>query len=458
MEVRPDLLSVRTQFLALLLVLGSFYETTPARAQGDPPRAFDPATAAVRRPGTKIRIALIGDSTQTDHAGYGRGFCANLTAEVDCLNMAKGGASTRTYREMGLWGHSLLTRPDYVLIQFGHNDMERIPFYPPQTTIAQYEANLRRFVMESHAAGIKTILVTPITRQYFDEDGKIHPPLASHAATMKRVAREMNVPLIDLHDESVAYLDRLGPERAYSLGISAKDAAGRTGVDKTHWNWEGSYVFGRMVAVNMAKAVPELARYVRPTPAVLPPEGIKEMKIFRGAPVRIVLTGDSMLSMEIGWGKGFCAVLTPNVTCVDGDWTKALKEHGDYYLIQLASGDQGTMAQEKYSDCLHRMIHEVKAVGAVPVLVTPVGWRNKSRRSLGPVPKLKDDSAAMIEVGAEEYVTVVDLYKFSSTIEDKPMTLAQQQQKLGRMVANALVQTRVELGRDVIGAPKNALP
>ena len=97
-------------------------------------------------------------------------------------------------------------------------------------------------------------------------------------------------------------------------------------------------------------------------------------------------------------------------------------------------------------------------MGAVPILVTPVGWRNKSRSSFGPVPKLKDDSAAMIEVGAEEYVTVVDLNKSSSAIEDKPMTLTQQQQNLGRIVANALVQTRVELGLDVIGAPKNALP
>src|SRR5665213_453626 len=67
-----------------------------ASAQGDPARAFDPATAAQRPPGTKVRIDLIGDSTQTDNAGYGRGFCANLTVAVDCLNMAMGGASTRT--------------------------------------------------------------------------------------------------------------------------------------------------------------------------------------------------------------------------------------------------------------------------------------------------------------------------------------------------------------------------
>lgn len=74
-----------------------------ALAQGDPPRAFDPATAAVRAAGTTLRIDLIGDSTQTNNAGYGRGFCANVTVQVDCVNMAKGGASTKTFREQGLW-------------------------------------------------------------------------------------------------------------------------------------------------------------------------------------------------------------------------------------------------------------------------------------------------------------------------------------------------------------------
>src|ERR1700727_940423 len=94
-----------------------------AWAQGDRAKTFDPATAAVRKPGTAVRIDLIGDSTQTDHAGYGRGFCANLISKIDCVNMAKGGASTRSFRTQGLWERSLETKPDYMLIQFGHNDV-----------------------------------------------------------------------------------------------------------------------------------------------------------------------------------------------------------------------------------------------------------------------------------------------------------------------------------------------
>ena len=71
-----------------------------------------------------IKIALVGDSTQTKIAGYGRGFCANLTAKVTCINDAKGGASTKTYRADGYWEKALAGKPDYMLIQFGHNDLQ----------------------------------------------------------------------------------------------------------------------------------------------------------------------------------------------------------------------------------------------------------------------------------------------------------------------------------------------
>jgi hypothetical protein len=82
--------------LGFAIYLATGLLTAQAMGQGDPIKSFDPATAAVRKPGTVVRIDLIGDSTQTENAGYGRGFCANLTDDVDCVNMAKGGASTRT--------------------------------------------------------------------------------------------------------------------------------------------------------------------------------------------------------------------------------------------------------------------------------------------------------------------------------------------------------------------------
>ena len=476
-----------------------------AFAQGDPPRAFDPATAAIRKAGTTVRIDLIGDSTQTDNAGYGRGFCANLTTSVDCLNLAKGGASTKTYREQGLWDRALATKPDYMVIQFGHNDEEKVDGVAEldrQVSMAVYEANLRRYITEARATGIKPVLCTPLTRRYFEADGKIHSDLLGHAATMKRVAADMKVPLIDLQADSIAYLDKIGETEGNKLAITKKDDAGRTIYDKTHLDWAGSYVFGRMVAVDLGKAVPALAVHVRPKPAAIPSEGLKAMKIIEGAPVKIVLVGDSTVATGGGWGPGFCAVMTPNVTCIDlalngrssksfideGAWKKALDEHGDYYLIQFGHNDQKpdaarhTDAQGSFKDTLERYIADVRAIGAVPVLVTSLSRR--TFRDGHVIEDLKDYAQATREVGAKEFVTVIDLNAISTAMLNKlgqdgadqfdallhPDATADNpgggkpqldrthlnkhgQEVFGRIVADQLVRTQVELGPDVIGVP-----
>jgi lysophospholipase L1-like esterase len=461
---------------------------------------------AERRPGTKVRIELVGDSTQTDIAGYGRGFCANLTADVDCVNMAHGGASTKTYREDGYWARALASKPDYMLIQFGHNDMESSDHLPRQTTMAEYEENLRRFVSEARAAGVQPVLVTPLTRRYFGPDGKIHSDLLAHAATMKRVAGSMQVPLVDLQADSIAYLDRIGPVEGSKLGITKKAPDGSTTPDKTHLNWEGSYVFGRIVAVGLVKAVPSLAGYLRPQPAVLPEEGQLAMRVLNQAPFRIVLVGDSTVATEGGWGPGFCATVTPNVTCIDlaangrssksyldeGLWRKALAEKAQYYFIQFGHNDQKpdparhTDPQTSYKENLRLYIRDTRAAGAIPVLVTPLSRRNYKDGILVQ-DGLDEYAAAMRQVAAEEKVALVDLYAMSRTLLE---TLTQQQadafdavhhpdgvaenhgstgpdrthlndlgkKTFGRMVADSVIRTEVELGPDIQGLPAGKNP
>jgi lysophospholipase L1-like esterase len=489
---------VKTIYATAILI--TTLSAIPALPQGDPPRAFDPATAAVRAPGTTIRIDLIGDSTQTNNAGYGRGFCANLTPKADCINMAKGGASTKTFREQGLWERSLQTKPDYMLIQFGHNDMESKDHNPRQTTMAEYEANLRRYIDEARAAGIKPVFVTPLTRRYFEADGKIHSDLTAHSETMKKVAAEMKVPLIDLQRDSIAYLDKVGEQEGNTLAITKKDDDGKTIFDKTHLNWKGSYIFGRIVAVDMGKAVPALAKYVKPQAATLPPEGVKAMNVINGGPVKIVLVGDSTVNAEGGWGKGFCALMTPNVTCIndalngrssrsfidEGAWAKALADKGDYYLIQFGHNDMKGKGPERetdpettYAANIRRYIRDARAIGAVPIVVTSLSRRNYKDGVL--VQDLKDYSAAAKRVGMEENVTVIDLNAMSTKLlegmtqeqadqfdatghedqraENKKSTTDRThlnpkgQALFGRMVADILVRTQVELGPNVIGEP-----
>ncbi len=322
---------------------------------------------------------------------------------------------------------------------------------------------------------------------------------------MKKIASEMKVPLVDLHHDSIAWLDGMGEKVGNTLSITKKDDDGKTIFDKTHLNWKGSYIFGRMVAVDMGKAVPELAKYVEPQPTPLPPEGVKAMKIIEGGPVKIVLVGDSTVNAEGGWGKGFCAIMTPNVTCInealngrssksfidEGAWAKALADNGDYYLIQFGHNDMKGKGPERetdpettYATNIRRYIRDARAIGAVPVVVTSLSRRNYRDGVL--VQDLKTYSAAARRVGMEEDVTVIDLNAMSTKLLEG-MTQAQadefdatghadqraENQKaavdrthlnpkgqalFGRMVADTLVRTQVELGPDVIGEPAKPKP
>jgi len=484
----------------LVVVLGS----ACAGAQGDPAKAFDAATAATRKPGTTVRIELIGDSTQTDNAGYGRGFCANFTAQVDCVNMARGGASTKTFRNDGIWDRALATKPDYMVIQFGHNDeVSATQPMPRQVPLPDYINNLKQFVREARAAGITAVLCTPLTRRYYGPDGKIHSDLTEYSEAMRGVAADMKAPLIDLQTESIAYLDKIDEATANKLAITKKDNDGKTIPDKTHLNWAGSYVFGRMVAVDLGKDIPTLKKYVLPEPAVLPPAGVKAMKIIQGGPVKIVLVGDSTTAPQGGWGPGFCAVMTKNVTCIDearngrstksfideGLWTKSLADHGDYYTFQFGHNDEKPSPavhadpDTDYADNLRRFIKETREIGGVPIIISPLA-RRTFKDGKPSNPSLERYANAARRVAAEENVTFIDLLRMSTALLS---TMTQEQADefdatghedakaenagkavpaldrthlndkgkavFGRMVADNLVRTQVELGPDVIGVP-----
>lgn len=404
---------------------------------------------------------------------------------------------------MGLWDKAIATKPDFMVIQFGHNDMvDPAAPMPRQVPLDQYTANLRRFISEARAENVTPVLCTPLVRRFWQDDGKIHSNLVEYSAALRAVATEMQVPLIELPDESLAYLERAGLAESNSISITKKDPTGKTVFDETHVNWKGSYIFGRMVAVDLGRAVPSLQKYVLKQPARLPPAGVRAMKVINGAPVRIVLVGDSTVATGGGWGPGFCAVMSPNVTCIDdalngrssksfidqGAWKKALAEHGDYYLIQFGHNDQKTDAalhtdaEGSFKDYLQRYISDVQAIGAVPVLVTSLSRRTfkdgKIVEDLITVLELNALSTAMLNRMTQEeadkfnrgldsapgnrvatasddavHVTASGVDRPAANAVDRTHLNPNGQKVFGRIVADQLARTLVELGPDVVGEP-----
>jgi lysophospholipase L1-like esterase len=208
----------------------------------------------------KVRIALAGDSTMQPTSGWGPGFAAQLTGDIECLNFARGGRSSKSFINEGHWKETLDSKPDYILIQFGHNDQpgkgpERET--DPKTTYPEFMA---RYVDDARAIGAKPILITSIERRKW-KDVKIVPSLTEYADAVKKVAKEKNVPLIDMNARTIELYEKLGEKGCEALEPPDPKNPGK--LDATHLNAKGAQVIGKVVAEELKKVAPELDRYIK---------------------------------------------------------------------------------------------------------------------------------------------------------------------------------------------------
>ena len=206
----------------------------------------------------RVRIVLCGDSTVASGSGWGDAFAKLLAPSAEGLNLARSGRSSKSYRDEGHWTKALAQKPAIVLIQFGHNDQpgkgpERET--DPATT---FRDNLRRYIAEAREIGASPILVTPLSRRIFGDDGKITSTLTPYAEAAIAVAAEQKVPLVDLHARSIEQLNELGTAGAAAFNPSTKDGS----MDRTHLNEKGAAATARLVAAELRKVAPDVARHL----------------------------------------------------------------------------------------------------------------------------------------------------------------------------------------------------
>ena len=204
---------MRCLFWLLIVFIGCVGDYASAASTPDP-NAVKPIRAS--------KIVLVGDSTTAVQGGWGGAFCAeHVTSLTACVNLARGGRSSGSYIAEGSWELALgeLRTPGFVntwvLIQFGHNDQ---PGKPGRSTdlATEFPANLRRYVKEARAAGAKPVLITPLTRRMF-KNGELRGDLGPWADAAARVAAELDVPLVDLHAQSRAAIQEMGPAAANAM-------------------------------------------------------------------------------------------------------------------------------------------------------------------------------------------------------------------------------------------------
>lgn len=230
------------------------------------------AETATPAPLPKIRIVLAGDSTVTDEVGWGKGFAARLRPEAECINESIGGRSSKSFRDEGRWTKALAHKPDYILIQFGHNDRAGKGAHRETDPNTTYRENMARYVDEARAIGAKPILVTSICIRNFDKEGKFHevPWLTEYVEVVRQVAAEKDVPLLDMQARTFEMYTKLGDKGSEEISLVNGH------IDMSHLGPKGGQVVGAIVSVEMGKVVPDIAPYLledQSTGRTSPPAG-----------------------------------------------------------------------------------------------------------------------------------------------------------------------------------------
>ncbi len=201
-----------------------------------------------------VKVVVIGDSTvatnpaDSPQYGWGQLLQMRFTSNVIVDNHARNGRSSKSFVGEGLWAKALEQKPNYVFIQFGHNDQPgKGPDREtdPATTYKEY---LRKYIDESRAIGAEVVLITSMERRKFDEAGRINQTLKPWAEATKEVGQEKDVFVIDLHEYSVCLLEGLGDTDSLYLN--------RDDEDRTHWSPAGAKVWADYIAEQLPKAGP----------------------------------------------------------------------------------------------------------------------------------------------------------------------------------------------------------
>ncbi|MDD9268752.1 rhamnogalacturonan acetylesterase [Paenibacillus sp. GCM10023248] len=221
-------------------------------------------------------LYLVGDSTVTDqplegypYAGWGQMFPMFFKADAAVANYAVSGRSSKSFLNEGRFEPILekLNANDYLFIQFGHNDqkLDEERATSPYTT---YKEHLSIYIGEARKRGATPILVTPVQRRFFDNEGKLIDTHGDYITAMKELAEAEEVVLIDLAAESKRLFEALGPEETKSLFLWAWPGEfpnfPQGAEDNTHFQQQGGIAVAELVAACIRKqGILPLQRYLR---------------------------------------------------------------------------------------------------------------------------------------------------------------------------------------------------
>lgn len=220
------------------------------------------------------KIFIVGDSTAcvygsddnyaVPRAGWGM-YLGDYIKGAEVVDLAKSGRSSKSLTVEEEYSTLLkeMKEGDFLLIQFGHNDAKKSSeedlknrYTDPEgdkDTEGSFKHSLyNNYIKVAKDKGAEPILITPIARRSFDENGNVKDTHGLYDDAVRALAEEVNVPCVDATGITAELYQATGPDDTAAFHAVYKDVSkGDKGHDNTHLNHYGA----KLVAGGIAKGL-----------------------------------------------------------------------------------------------------------------------------------------------------------------------------------------------------------
>jgi lysophospholipase L1-like esterase len=203
-------------------------------------------------------VYIVGDSTSCDQMtepfnSWGQSITRFFKPDIAVSNHGESGEtaadSLGRHRFDKVW--SQMKPGDYLLVQFGHNDMKA------PGTVEGYRAALQKIIDGTKKAGGTLVIITPMNRHTFSGN-TVTNSLGAYPYTAYKVAADNNVPWIELNAMSKSLYESFGPDGSEVL--FAQTSA--TAHDGTHHSDFGSYELAKCIILGIQQDKLDLAKHI----------------------------------------------------------------------------------------------------------------------------------------------------------------------------------------------------
>lgn len=205
---------------------------------------------------TKCTIYIVGDSTACEYGydenyaipreGWGMHIADYFDSDyINVVDLALGGRSSKSFTKEENYQKlkDNLQKGDILLIQFGHNDQKKSTEEDLQNRYTNPEGDKEtegsfqkslydNYIKLAEEKGATPVLISPISRRKFDENGKIVDTHGLYDDAVRELAKDTGVFLIDMTKVTESMYNYGGEDITKSFHAAYKDVS--KGIDNTH--------------------------------------------------------------------------------------------------------------------------------------------------------------------------------------------------------------------------------